>query len=942
MAKGKLRIYLGSAPGVGKTYAMLGEGGRSAERGHDVAVAFVEFHGRAHTEAQLGPLEVVPRRSLTYRGAELEEMDLDAVLARHPETALVDELAHTNVPGSRHEKRWQDVEELLDAGINVISTVNVQHLESLNDVVQAITGTLQRETVPDGVVRAADQIELVDMSPESLRRRMAHGNIYKPDRVDAAMSSYFRVGNLAALRELALLWVADRVDEGLQDYRERHGIAEAWETKERVVVALTGSPDAERTIRRGARMAARGHAELVGVHVRPADGLTGSRSSRLAVHRELLGELSGRYAEVTGADVAAALVGFARAENATQLLLGSTHRSRWAEFLRGSVVNDVIRRAGTLDVHVISSAVEHPEEEVRRLPRLPARHHLAALSPRRVVLGWVLALVAIPVLALALTPARHSLGPTGALPELLLGVVIVAAAGGVLPGLVGAVLAFGLADWLFIAPLHTLTIQRTGDAVALASFLVVAAIVSALIDRLARRGIGEARAKAEAEALARLAGSALLSGDTVFTDLVDQLRATFDLDAVAVLEPVGGVGLELGGDPTGSWHVRVASGHPVPTAPGDGRLSVPLGAGSMLVLAGGGLDTDDRPVLGAFVAQLIQAQHQQQLAETAASAESLAEANELRAALLAAVSHDLRTPLASIKASITSLLADDVAWEPGATRVFQRTIDAEADRLTALVDNLLDMSRLQAGALRPATRAVAADEVIFVALASLSGDTSMVRVNVPEHLRRLTPVDATALWLLRLQALERDPGAFGSTAEEHRRTTPDPSDPRLLQHPGPDAAAHPETPAEANTFVLGAFAPGLSCEAEDLVAIATFYREPGIREHHKAHLRGVYVTEAHRRHGLGRRLLTRIIETAFPDPTLEHLLLSVSTHREAALRLYRSLGFEIYGTEPHALKVDGAYVDEHLMILRLPRPLRPFPSRKKTSPSVAQPPTRVR
>jgi two-component system sensor histidine kinase KdpD len=726
MSRGKLRIYLGAAPGVGKTFAMLGEGRRAADRGHDVVVGFVESHGRPQTEAQLGGLEIIPRTVVAYRDAQFEEMDLDAVLARRPEIALVDELAHTDIPGSRHVKRWEDVDELLDAGINVISTVNIQHLESLNDVVQAITGAVQRETVPDRVVRAADQIELVDMSPESLRRRMAHGNIYKPDRVDAAMSSYFREGNLAALRELALLWVADRVEEGLQDYRERHGITGAWETKERVVVALTGSPDADRTIRRGARMAARGHAELVGVHVRPADGLAGPRGDRLVDHRALLGELGGRYAEVAGADVAAALVDFARTENATQLLLGSTHRSRWAELTRGSVVNEVIRRAGTLDVHVISSASDSPSDDARRLPHLPARHHLAALSRRRVILGWVLALVAVPGLALALTPLRHGLGPTGVLPELLLGVVIVAAAGGVLPGLVGAVLAFGLADWFFIPPLHHLSVQREGDTVALISFLVVAGIVSALIDRLARRGISEARAKAEAEALARLAGSALLSGNQALTNLVDQLRATFALDAVAVLEPAE--------DPEGSWRLIVGSGHPLPTRPEEGQLCAPLAAGSMLVLAGQGIATDDRPVLAAFVAQLIQAQQQQRLAATAASAESLAEANELRAALLAAVSHDLRTPLASIKACITSLLSDDVTWEPQTTRSFNLTIDAETDRLTSLVDNLLDMSRLHAGALEPANRAVAPDEVIFTALASLSGDTSAVTVNVPESL----------------------------------------------------------------------------------------------------------------------------------------------------------------------------------------------------------------
>ncbi|MHB1488461.1 MAG: histidine kinase, partial [Acidimicrobiales bacterium] len=218
MSKGKLRIYLGSAPGVGKTFAMLGEGRRAVERGRDVVVAYAECHGRTHTEAQLSGLEVIPRQLLPYRDRQFEEMDLDAVLARRPTTALVDELAHTNVPGSRHAKRWQDVNDLLDAGIDVISTVNIQHLESLNDVVQAITGIIQRETVPDWVVRSAEQIELVDMSPESLRRRMAHGNLYQPEQVDAAMGNYFRVGNLAALRELALLWVADRVDEGLQDY----------------------------------------------------------------------------------------------------------------------------------------------------------------------------------------------------------------------------------------------------------------------------------------------------------------------------------------------------------------------------------------------------------------------------------------------------------------------------------------------------------------------------------------------------------------------------------------------------------------------------------------------------------------------------------------------------------------------------------------------------
>ncbi len=281
---------------MGKTYAMLDEGQRRAHRGTDVVVAFVETHSRPHTEEKLKDLEVLPRKSITYRGAEFAELDLQAVLDRRPQIALVDELAHTNVPGSEHEKRWQDIEQLLEAGIDVISTVNVQHLESLNDVVQAITGVPQRETVPDSVVRAAEQVELVDMTPEALRRRMAHGNIYTADKVDAALGNYFRPGNLTALRELALLWLADSVDEGMQRYREQHGIAATWETRERVVVALTGGPEGETLIRRAARIAARASGgELLAVHISRSDGLAGSSVAELAQQRLLVESLGGSY-----------------------------------------------------------------------------------------------------------------------------------------------------------------------------------------------------------------------------------------------------------------------------------------------------------------------------------------------------------------------------------------------------------------------------------------------------------------------------------------------------------------------------------------------------------------------------------------------------------------------------------------------------------------------
>lgn len=292
--RGTLRIYLGAAPGVGKTVAMLGEGRRRAERGQDVVVGFVETHGRAYTAKALEGLEMVPRRALTHRGAEFTELDTDAILARNPQIALVDELAYTNVPGSARGRRYEDIAVLLDAGIDVISTVNIQHLESLNDAVHAITGVRQRETVPDGVVRGADQIELVDMSPESLRRRMAHGNIYKADKVDAALASYFRPGNLSALRELALLWLADRVDETLERYRADQGILDTWPTRERVVVALTGGPEGETVLRRGARIASRGAGgELIAVYVSRSDGLAGVDGTAIAAQRTLTRELGG-------------------------------------------------------------------------------------------------------------------------------------------------------------------------------------------------------------------------------------------------------------------------------------------------------------------------------------------------------------------------------------------------------------------------------------------------------------------------------------------------------------------------------------------------------------------------------------------------------------------------------------------------------------------------
>jgi two-component system, OmpR family, sensor histidine kinase KdpD len=354
--RGKLRIYLGAAPGVGKTYAMLAEGQRRRARGTDVVGGLIEPHGRRLTAEMADGLEIVPRRTMNYRGATLTEMDLDAVLARHPQVALVDELAHTNVPGCRNAKRWQDVDELLEAGIDVVTTLNIQHLESLSTVARQVTGVEQRETLPDDVARRADQIELVDMTPEALRRRMVHGNIYPPNRIEAALTHYFRPGNLTALRELALLWVADRVEEGMRQYRAEHGIAAPWETRERIVVGIAGEKGDEAVIRRAARIAARTPgSDLLAVHVDRDDGLTGGPDRALETQRALVASVGGSFQQIPGEDVPETLLRFARAENATQIVLGASLRGRVLTLLSGkSIPTRVARRAGHIDVHLVS------------------------------------------------------------------------------------------------------------------------------------------------------------------------------------------------------------------------------------------------------------------------------------------------------------------------------------------------------------------------------------------------------------------------------------------------------------------------------------------------------------------------------------------------------------------------------------------------------------
>ena len=654
--RGQLRIYLGAAAGVGKTFAMLSEGHRREERGADVVVGFAETHGRPQTAALIDGLEVVPRKRLEYRGASFEEMDVDAVLARKPQIALVDELAHTNVPGSRNDKRWQDVAELLDAGIDVISAVNVQHLESVTDVVEQITGVVQRETVPDAVVRAADQVELVDMTAEALRRRMAHGNIYPPEKIDAALTNYFRAGNLTALRELALLWLADKVDEGLQKYRAEHDITSTWEARERVVVALTGGSEGDTLIRRAARIAARASGgDLLAVHVTKSDGLTGANPANLARQRQLVESLGGSYHQVVGDNISEALLTFAKAENATQLVLGASRRSWLLALLTGPGIGArTIRGSGAIDVHIVTHS--QVGSRWRLLPR-----YRGGITARRQIAGYVLAVALAPLGTLVLASDRTGINLTSDTLAFLVAVIVVALTGGFLPAVIAAVIASLLLNYYFTPPIHYWTIAQANNALALGVFVAVGLVTSWIVDTTARKSNQAARANAESELLRTTAGS-ILRGQGTLDALLERTREAFGMRSASLLErldPAGGAGR----GPAGEWAVVACSGDAPVTRPDDADVDVPVTDTLSLALAGRPLPADDRRVLGAFAAYAAVALEQQRLTAEAEAAKPIAAADRMRTALLAAVSHDLRSPIASAKAAVSSLRSEDIDWD---------------------------------------------------------------------------------------------------------------------------------------------------------------------------------------------------------------------------------------------------------------------------------------
>lgn len=712
--RGQLRVYLGSAPGVGKTYRMLDEGWRRRDRGTDVVIGYVETHRRPKTDAQVRDLEVVPRVAHDYRGATFEEMDLGAVLARRPEVALVDELAHTNAPGSKNEKRWQDVEELLEAGVDVITTVNIQHLESVNDVVEEITGITQQETVPDAVVRRAQQIELVDVTPEALRRRMAHGNIYTADKIDASLSNYFRVGNLSALRELALLWLADRVEDALRRYQDEHEIQATWETRERLIVGIRGIASDETLLRRAARIASRTGAEIIGVHIVPADS-TRRSSVDPSLAKELLTEFEGKYQEIVDDDIATALVAFARAERGTQIIVGSSQSRTWFRPL-GGVIQKLLRHTPDLDVHVISvEGSETPHEHRRR--------QKSAIRWERRLLALVCALVALPLSTWILCEFRSSVSLSTDILVYLVVVLAVATVGGVVMGIAAAIAAFLLENYYFAPPIHTFTIGRPDDVASLVAFLVFAVSASVLVSRFSRRSNEADRARAEAQILA----SAVATIGTSHQDLLpllESLRAVFDATSVAIVT-----------DRDGEWRPDVVSGEPLSEF--GSATQFPIEDHYVLALEGVDLDGEDRQLVSAFAGRVANGLRVMRSAKDAATLTALARAEATRSGLMRAISTDLSGSLEAIQFKVTSLLDGGVTAPVRVQRERLLAIEAEVQRLSRVVNNLVDLGRLETDSVDVRPFSVTVGSVVTHVLAAVDTTDHPLDIDVASDLPRL-------------------------------------------------------------------------------------------------------------------------------------------------------------------------------------------------------------
>jgi two-component system sensor histidine kinase KdpD len=728
--RGKLKIFLGAAPGVGKTYEMLTAARRRRAEGIDVVVGVVETHGRAETEAQMVGLEVVPRRKVEYKGRSLDEMDIDAILKRRPQLVLVDELAHTNAEGSRHPKRYMDVEELLAAGIDVYSTLNVQHIESLNDVVARITRIRVRETVPDRVLNAADEVELVDLTPADLIGRLNEGKVYVREQAQRALRHYFSPGNLTALRELALRRTAERVDEQMLSYMREHAIAGPWAAGERVIVCLDPSPAAANAVRAAKRTADGLDAELIALYVETDRHAVLSEAERghLAEATQLAERLGAEIVTLPGRSVVEEILAFARARNATRVVLGKSRRSRWFELRHGSVVDELVRSSSGLAIEVVASDQQTsstaPPDWLRNVPLTPGPYLEGTLTTalatavgvaidRLIVLPNISLVYVVPVLVAA---ARH----------------------GLVPSLWVSALSVLCYNFFYLPPLYEFTIRDPANVVALFFFMFVAIVASALAARTrsqtesARR---EARTTAELYAFNRKIAGVMDLYDLLWT-IVTHLARLLNAEVVILMPDEGRLESRAAFPPDSdftdadlaaarwSWEADHPTGKGTDTLPGGRWLFVPIRTvrgpvgviGVLALKEGREVSAADRRLLDAVGNQAAIAIERMTLAADIDQARLGEERERLRSSMLTSVSHDLRTPLASIIGALSSLRSYRDRYDQPTRDELLGTALSEAERLDRFVGNLLDMTRLDAGAIVPNKEAVDAGDLISTVL----------------------------------------------------------------------------------------------------------------------------------------------------------------------------------------------------------------------------------
>jgi two-component system, OmpR family, sensor histidine kinase KdpD len=750
-SRGRLKVFLGAAPGVGKTYEMLLSARARLLEGADVVVGVVETHGRAETQSLLYGFEVIPRAKIDYHGHALEEMDLDALLKRHPQIALVDELAHTNAPGSRHPKRYLDVEELLAAGIDVYTTLNIQHVESLNDVVAQITRIRVRETVPDSVLNKADDIEVIDLSPDELIQRLKEGKVYVPKQAERALKHYFSPGNLTALRELALRRTAQRVDEQLLTHMRAHAIAGPWPAGERLLVCVSEDPRSAGLVRYTKRLADRLHAPWTAIYIetRRSQQLTVVERDRVADTLRLAEKLQGEAITIPGDSIAEDVLAFSHANNVTQIVLGKSERPRWFELVNGSVVHDLVRRSGNISVHVIAG--EHLTSDP--IPKKTVKTRVAKQD------GWdPLPYVATGVaVTLALGFAyllQPVIGTESTDLVFLVAVIGVAYKYGLWPSVCAAVLGTVAYKFCFLDPLYKFTIAAPANIAALFFFFFTAFVVSNLTAKV-RAQANTARSRAQTtEALyafsKKLAG--IVSLDDLLWAAAYQIAHSLKTDVVIALPDAEGVLQVRAGFPPEddldqaelgaakwSFENNRPAGRGSETLPGAKRLFLPLrtggGAVGVVGLARGQrpemlLTPDERRLLDALIDQSAVAIERVRLAGQINEARLAAETERLRAALLTSLSHDLKTPLASILGAVTSLKQyRDVLDSPARDEMIA-TIQEEAERLSRFVANLLDMTKIESGAIELDRQLIDVDEAVGAALQRVSGMLSAHRVEV--------------------------------------------------------------------------------------------------------------------------------------------------------------------------------------------------------------------